>query len=108
MTTPLLVPMPRLMTLTGESVQLPDKALIVASPALLFEAQQAQNSLPEWEIVAGSGYTGMGLSMHIDAAVGRPQAYILTIEANGMVIRGADTAGVFYGVCTLKQLLHQF
>ncbi|OJU81724.1 MAG: hypothetical protein BGO10_07495 [Chlamydia sp. 32-24] len=36
-----------------------------------------------------------------------PESYMLTISENGIEIAGADAAGVFYGIQTLRQLIFQ-
>lgn len=111
--TPLvLLPMPRNMTIRPERVLLRPSALITASPGLLFEAHTAQQALAgldrEWPIVAGSGYPHTGLELKLDPALVRPEAYRLTVADSGITIHGADAAGVYYGVCTLRQVLAQF
>ena len=111
---PVLLPVPREMRTTGEFVALPEDRLIVIPGAnLLFEAQTAQKALVEfsglqWRIVAGDDYANTGLSLRVDSSVTTPQGYRLTIGDGRISVRGADTAGVYYGVCTLRQLLQQY
>ncbi|OJU81723.1 MAG: hypothetical protein BGO10_07490 [Chlamydia sp. 32-24] len=41
------------------------------------------------------------------SGVNVPESYMLTISENGIEIAGADAAGVFYGIQTLRQLIFQ-
>ncbi len=109
---PFLLPVPHRLTLAGGYIQLPERALIIAPAFLLFEAQEATKALTTagftWEIVAASvnPYGNIGLTL---AVVPRPaQSYSLTISDNGIHIRGGDAAGVYYGICTLRQILRQY
>lgn len=105
----ILCPAPRRQHRTGGDLILPDDALIVAAPRLFFEAQTAQAALHEagraWQIVAGSGYAQTGLMLEIDGSLPHAQGYTLDTTGEYIIIRGRDHAGVFYGVCTLVQLL---
>lgn len=111
--TPVLLPIPREITQTGEFVALADDRLIVIPNAeLLFEAQTAQQALVEcaglnWRIVAGRDYANAGIELAISEEISQPQGYRLTIVDGLITIHGADAAGVYYGVCTLCQLLRQ-
>jgi hexosaminidase len=110
----LLLPMPRSVTVGDGKFMLPELALLCIRENLLFsEARFTQQSLEEnatvyYEIVVGSDYTNAVLSLAIDSAIQHPQGYSLTIAENGVTIVGADAAGVYYGVCTLHQILHQY
>jgi hypothetical protein len=109
----LLLPAPREVNYTSGVVALAEKRLIVIpDSSLLFEAQTAQNALVEfaglqWQIVAGKDYKDSGLLLSIDPSIGHAEGYNLRVGNNKIYIRGADAAGVFYGVCTLRQLLQQ-
>ena len=37
-----------------------------------------------------------------------PEGYQLTITTDAITITGKDEAGIFYGVCTLNQLIQQY
>ncbi|TVR20211.1 MAG: glycoside hydrolase [Anaerolineaceae bacterium] len=106
-----LCPMPHQLRREDRTVNLSDDLLIVAPPALFFEAQAAQTALHEagktWEIVAGDGYAHTGLILRIDETLPHAQGYTLDTTGEHIVIRGRDRAAVFYGVCTLRQLLQQ-
>lgn len=114
MQSPMLLPMPQEMNWNGGVFALPQQLCIVIPGAgLLYEAQVAQDALVHdagvhWPIVAARNYTGAGLLLLVDDSLPRSQSYYLTIGEGRIVVRGADRAGVFYGVCTLRQLLRQF
>jgi hypothetical protein len=101
------------MTWNGGVLALPQQMCITLSGAdLLAEAQTAQDALVHeagvhWPIVA-AGSAQTGLALLLDDSLHRPQSYHLTIGEGRIVIRGADPAGVFYGVNTLRQLLRQY
>ncbi|MBI5930593.1 MAG: family 20 glycosylhydrolase [Chloroflexi bacterium] len=108
----ILLPMPRQLNRLAGTVKLPVEALIaIASPQLLFEAKTAQQALEAvgltWPIVAGEHYENIGLQLAIDDTVPIAEGYALRIENGQIVIHGADAAGVYYGVCTLCQLIQQ-
>ena len=49
------------------------------------------------------------MSLTVDPAhVPQQQGYALDISSQGIALAGHDLAGVFYGVCTLNQLVRQF
>lgn len=109
----LFLPVPRKITTSSETFALPAEALIVIpNGSLLFEAQVAQTALREfagldWPIVAGSGYTNTGLLLEIEEVIPQAEGYQLTVRDGRVLIRGADASGVYYGVCTLRQMLMQ-
>ncbi len=111
---PLLLPAPRDLTLTNGVYDLKSQALIVITDAVLFfEAQSLQSALAQyahltWDIVAGEDYPNTSVTLNLDASLPHPQGYQLTITANGITISAKDTNGVFYGVCTLNQLIQQY
>ncbi len=83
--------------------------------ALRFAAQRYRDALAtshgvKGELIATSASPGddIGLTLLImPEAVQMPEGYRLRITAAGIVVHGHDAAGVFYGVCTLIQLLEQ-
>jgi len=113
MSQPLLLPTPRQLTLTGAVHQLPATALIaITAPDLLFEAQSIQSALQShadraWEIVVGPSLPHVGLSLHLDSSYPHPQGYHLQITETAITVRAHDSAGIFYAVTTLRQLLQQ-
>ena len=108
-----LLPLPRTINIAGGTWKIPDTGYIVLDvprPAdLLFTAQQAKKALADyagatWEIGAGNQLPA-ALSLRLDESIQHPQGYQLTINDKGIRIVGKDTAGIFYGVMTLNQLL---
>jgi hexosaminidase len=109
----LLLPMPRQLTLGNGTLTLPEHALIAMSSNDPFnESRFIQDALIavglNWELVVGSDYMNTGLTLKLDPALSHPQGYRLTIDAQTVTISGADAAGIYYGVCTLRQLLQQY
>lgn len=109
---PLLLPIPREFVLNGAGVPLPSSGVIcIQDASLLFEAQRAQRALREWTklewgIVAAPHSSG--LLLVIDPALPHEQGYTLVAQEGRITIAGKDAAGVFYGVCTLAQLLQHY
>ncbi len=107
----LIAPPPQKLTLEGGSLHLNDGHLIaIQQPDLLFEAQRARDALAavgvHWEIALTSqGSIGLSLAVGMDSLL--TQSYTLSIRPDHISIHGSDAAGVFYGVCTLAQLLKQ-
>lgn len=111
---PVLLPAPREIAWNGGVLALPQQlCIVIPGAALLCEAQAAQDALVHdagvhWPIVAARSYSGAGLILQLDDSLPRPQSYHLTIGDGRIIVRGADAAGVFYGVGTLRQLLRQY
>jgi hexosaminidase len=107
----LLAPPPQKITLDDDSFHLTDGSLIaIQQPELLFEAQRARDALAgvgvHWEIaLTTQGRVGLSLASGMDSLL--TQSYTLSIRPNHISIHGSDAAGVFYGVCTLSQILQQ-
>ncbi len=103
-----LIPLPNAITLADTSTRYPaplEGAISIPDPSLLFEAQWLQRALAQ----TGRTYTiqlsQAGAHIHLGYADGAgPQSYTLTVDED-IVIRGGDAAGVFYGCCTLRQLV---
>ena len=111
----LFLPVPRKFeVLSGELLTLPEQALIVIpDPSLLFEAQVVQEALlnlvgRSWPVVAGQDYEHTGLLLEIEDSIPQAEGYQLVVRPERILIRGADAAGVYYGVCTLRQMLQQY
>lgn len=116
---PVLLPAPRTLLLLPGDYRLENELLILLecpSPLRLrFSAARFQNALRErlsfsWEVVASRATPGhlVGLRMRLaPEVIERPQGYRLLVTPRGITIEGHDTAGVFYAVCTLVQLIEQ-
>ena len=113
MSTPLLLPMPRELSLSGGTLALAGLEPYITlkhDPAapLAFLGQCAQTALKQyaglnWTLAGGD--LPAGLTIVIDASAAQPEGYQLSIVPEGIQIVGGDAAGAFYGVCTLVQLL---
>jgi len=114
-----LLPNPRKINfLEGTYSFEPDKLIQIDSPephSLVFTAGKFQRALQaglglSWQTAAGWAMPkdSVGLSMSVvPHLVLQPQGYRLEITPQGISLKGHDAAGVFYGVCTLNQLLTQ-
>jgi hypothetical protein len=94
------------------------KLIVCESPItqdILFTAARWQRALLKtanihWEVTASKAVPDeqVGLILRIDPHhMPHRQGYELSIDAGTIRIIGSDNAGVFYGVCTLVQLLAQ-
>lgn len=113
----LLLPQPRhVERLTSAYVLKPDCVILLDSAApqqLRFAALRIQLALRQhadlaWAIVASAAtpLDQIGLILRVaPSRVTQPQGYELAIEPDRITIEAHDAAGVFYGVCTLIQLL---
>ncbi len=109
--TPLLLPAPREMNLPGGEFSLPVTGQVSMSDrALLAETQMLCAFLSDYTKHQYSYVVGLDapLKLVLDSTLSHPQGYDLSIEADRITVRGADQAGVFYGICTLRQLLQQY
>jgi hexosaminidase len=110
----LLLPAPRKISFGTGNFVLPDSGLLAIGANILFSearfVQQAfaDNATTHYEIVVGSDYTNTILSLSIDSANQHAQGYRLTIDNHGIAIIAADAAGIYYGICTLRQILQQY
>ena len=111
-----LLPQPRRVERQSHAhVLQPDRLIWLDSAApqsLVFAAQRFQQALIEhaglhWPIAAGATATdqvGLALRLAPDR-IAQPEGYELVVEVDRITIAAHDEAGVFYGVCTLSQLL---
>jgi hypothetical protein len=114
-----LLPVPRHLVMRDGTFALCDHRLILldsATPhALRFAAARLQHTLREqfgltWQVVASTAtprdQIALTLRVATDAPI-RAQGYELSITSDGITINAHDNAGIFYGTCTLIQLLDQ-
>lgn len=114
-----LLPAPRkLELLAGQFTFQPARLVLLDCPQpqdLLFTARQAQQALLScldlnWQLTTTWAVPRqeIGLTLRLAPhAVPQSQGYRLKVAPQGITIQGHDEAGLFYGVCTLKQLLTQ-
>lgn len=114
-----LLPIPQSLTfLPGMYVATSTRRILLQGAApgdLRFAARRMQNALRahagvEWELTATPegppGEIGATLRVTADSA-GHPQGYVLTIKDDGILIEAPNPTGIFYGVCTLIQIVEQ-
>jgi len=111
-----LLPAPRQLEMSGGAFAPADGRLILldsADPrALRFAAARFQQALHDrlgltWETVASKSTPReqIALTLRVTPEQARPQGYDLTIAPDGITIEAQDEAGIFYGICTLIQIL---
>jgi hexosaminidase len=112
-----LLPAPRHIEMTEGTFALADQRLILldsAEPqALRFAAAHIQKTWHDrfgltWQVVASAATPReqIGLALRVTSELTlSPQGYELVISPDGMTITAPDEAGVFYGICTLIQIL---
>ena len=107
-----LLPRPRSLERSADVCALPRTGAVVLCMARagehLWTAQRLAAALGEatggrWSVAAGSERV-RGVSLGLDAEIER-EGYRLTIGPEGVAITGGAAAGLFYGMCTLIQLL---
>lgn len=106
-----LLPQPRQITVQPGVALLPlDGAIVISEPSLLFEAQTLQAAFAragrDYPVMAAAPAT-FTVRLSLDAAAGVPESYRLIIGSGGITLSGADAAGVWNGVCTLRQIIQQ-
>jgi hypothetical protein len=110
---PILLPVPRQLQLTSEQFEIAAQGLIwIDAPGLLFEAKRLQTALKryagaDWEIGCG-GQSGPVICLETTSSLSKTEHYRLTISSSDISIEGSDAAGVYYGVCTLHQIIQQY
>ncbi len=114
-----LLPTPRRLDYVTGACHLSARRLIVLDGqrpgALWFSAARFQRSLSSrlclsWEIIASPAVSSsqVGLALKITPETGLPaQGYELQIAPRQISVAAPDEAGVFYGVCTLIQIVEQ-
>ena len=114
-----LLPVPRHLNIIDGTLELTEGRLILltgaAPSSLLYLAKRFQQILKHqhsltWEIVASASIPKpqIGLILEIKSQTNpHPQAYDLTITPTIIRVIGNEPAGLFYGVCTLIQILDQ-
>jgi hexosaminidase len=108
-----LLPQPKRLERTGEPVRLPRELSILLddSEGVAALDSQLREALEVLGVGVGVGVgTGVGawsVSLRVKrlALKHRPQGYTLSLGPRGCEVSGDDEAGLFYGVCTLLQLL---
>jgi hexosaminidase len=113
----LLFPRPQQLEAIDTSHTLPDspRIYLASSPQRvhaiarrLKEELRAVGLRPELTgtVVCKSGRPDVQITLQINSSLlDKPESYRLSIDDTGITLLGADEAGLFYGVCTLNQLI---
>jgi hexosaminidase len=119
MTQVTLLPVPRMIEfLSGEYFLTSGKLILLDSKYpqdLFFSALRWKKTLLgyrniNWEITCSKSVpiSDVGLMLRVDPDhVPHHQGYELRVDSSAVQITGCDSAGVFYGICTLIQLLQK-
>jgi hypothetical protein len=117
---PLLLPTPQNLKFTDGFCSFRDKRLILLAAdqptSQLFSAKRLQSAIEDYfhtklEISAGKGIPSkqIGITLQLyPNAIDKPQEYRLSITPTGVLIEARDESGLFYGCCTLVQLLQYY
>src|SRR5688572_11362959 len=102
-----LFPVPRSVKRSKDTIALPRQGkIVIPDPKYLFSAKWIQAALREigfqWQIVTSN--PKHDFAIELDEVNLPEQAYKLKVSSDGIRIEGKD-AGLFYGLCTLRQLL---
>ncbi len=98
-----LIPVPQQMEFSDETFPVPE-TIHFQSPE---DQQELIEKLIEQNLEIPVSHTGPALFRFSPVADLQPQGYKLEIRSQGVNIRYADEAGLFYSLVTLKQLLQQ-
>jgi hypothetical protein len=116
---PTLLPQPRILTAVDGAYAISESLFILLAvstpPSILFTARRIQQALQSslnlhWVIGCGwaipQEQVGLILRLAPDE-INHPQGYRLQVLPEGIRLTGYDEAGLFYGACTLCQLISQ-
>lgn len=110
----ILIPTPRTVVSEAGACQLPISTIRVsAAPSndTLFAADQLQAAM-EYSLgtrpsIVAHSPKGGSVRMLVDASGLPAQAYVVSIQEDGVLLRGGDEAGLFYAVQTFIQIIRQ-
>ncbi len=117
---PLLLPTPQYLKFTDGLCSPSDKSLILLAAdrpsSLLFSAKKLQSAFVDCfdkklDISASIGIPSnhVGITLQLNAqAIDQPQGYRLNISPDSILVEARDEHGLFYGCCTLIQLLQYY
>ncbi len=107
---PSLLPLPRELKVEPGFLTIGQPSLH-SSPSLAFETQLLLTELERYTNNSWSTSSDASLAtvqLWLEEQHPHPQGYQLVVSSTQVVIRAGDAAGIFYGVCTLRQLLQQY
>src|SRR5207237_8950913 len=114
-----LLPIPQRLTESGGTFAASDRQLILldgtAPQGLRFSAARLQQALSNrlgltWELAASSATPRSQIAATLRVTpdkVSHAQGYELSITPGGITVEAHDEPGIFYGVCTLIQIIEQ-
>ena len=106
-----VVPLPQSIQMQkGEPFVLNDQVQILATEGLQREAQFLQQYIKEVSdidltIADKRQKKAIYIALSVSPKVTNPEGYVLTVSAKGITIEGGSSAGVFYGIQTLRKNL---
>ncbi len=106
-----VVPMPQSIQMQkGEPFVLNSQVQILATEGLQREAQFLQQYIKEVSdidltIADKRQKKAIYIALSVSPKVTNPEGYVLTVSAKGITIEGGSSAGVFYGIQTLRKNL---
>ena len=106
-----VVPLPQSIQMQrGEPFVLKDQVQILATEGLQREAQFLQQYIKEVSdidltIADKRQKKAIYIALSVSPKVTNPEGYVLTVSAKGITIEGGSSAGVFYGIQTLRKNL---
>ena len=106
-----VVPLPQSIQMQkGEPFVLNDQVQILATEGLQREAQFLQQYIKEVSdidltIADKRQKKAIYIALSVSPKVTNPEGYVLTVSAKGITIEGGSSAGVFYGIQTLRKSL---
>lgn len=109
----LLAPVPKRISLIGGSMAIPAQGFVVLTGELpgrlLFAAERLKSRLGEgWQVSASpvARTAKQPIILNCDPVAARgPEGYSLDVRKDGVTITAAAPAGIYYGTCTLLQLI---
>jgi len=102
-----LIPQPKVLRLTGGSIDIPDNGFIYTSNEKLGKNLK-MIAVFEGFTVTKSPKDGDFVKLLVNSKVlSKPESYKLIID-DGITVIAYDNAGLYYGIQTLKQILRQF
>lgn len=100
-----LLPQPRELTTEDGSVTLSNDQTIAAGPATAQTLARLQTALGSVGMSIQTGDADPFITLQVTPNAGHAQGYELQISADGVTVTGDDEAGLWYGCCTLAQLI---
>ncbi len=101
---PLILPSPQSLKMSGGYCHLDRKLKLISDPKFSSEKSFLLQLFPEHLPDSGKH----SLTCYFTSITSSPESYQLTIEPDKIIIAAANSAGIFYGISTLAQLIRQY